>query len=408
MQSTVVSPRIASLLRRSSAAAARELSKLLDDVSNSGPLVELHPVYRSSRLVTFIWKGDSSTKTVGLMGGLPDGLWPKPLVELPGHRIWYRTETIPKDAQFSYGFFVNPTATLTLPSFADISRFFAENSLLPDPIYQNDHIGVTAFKMPNAAPRIWSKSRKKVPTGDIHSHTLMSKARRREITIRVYTPSAYVENDPSDLLLAFDGETCDSLIPIPTILDNLIAAKKIRPTVALLVDSGDQDRRFEDLGLNEEFTKCIAKEIVPWAQKRYRVATNSPHTTICGFSLGGLCAAYTALRYPLVFGNVISQSGSFGFVRGSNMSSDAPPLSLSQGWIIEQYLQSPRMPVKFYIDVGRFEQALEFNMLHDNRRMRDVLLAKGYSVTYAEMNSAHDYLAASETFAHGLIALRGR
>lgn len=34
------------------------------------------------------------------------------------------------------------------------------------------------------------------------------------------------------------------------------------------------------------------------------------HTTIAGFSLGGLAAFYATLQIPHVFGNVLSMSGS--------------------------------------------------------------------------------------------------
>ena len=42
-----------------------------------------------------------------------------------------------------------------------------------------------------------------------------------------------------------------------------------------------------------------------------------------------------------------------------------------------------------------------------NRHMRDVLRAKGYSVTYRELSSGHDYVGWRGTLADGLIALIG-
>jgi enterochelin esterase family protein len=57
--------------------------------------------------------------------------------------------------------------------------------------------------------------------------------------------------------------------------------------------------------------------------------------------------------------------------------------------------------------VGRLEQSFNTDYPLENRRLRDVLEAKGYSVTYEEINGSHDPLNWRSTLAHGLIALGG-
>ena len=162
-----------------------------------------------------------------------------------------------------------------------------------------------------------------------------------------------------------------------------------------------------DLACDDNFARSVAREIVPWVQKRYRVTPSPKRTIVCGLSLGGLMAAFSALRYPNVFGNVLSQSGSFWYFKGWSMTAPPQPFGHETGWLATQYAQSPRLPIKFYLDVGRLEQFIEDNQLIENRRMRDVLLAKGYSVTYAETSTGHDGLAWRETLADGLLALAG-
>jgi len=42
-------------------------------------------------------------------------------------------------------------------------------------------------------------------------------------------------------MVLFDGQDYGGPMPIPTILDNLLAAKKIRPLVAILVDNQSEE-----------------------------------------------------------------------------------------------------------------------------------------------------------------------
>lgn len=63
-----------------------------------------------------------------------------------------------------------------------------------------------------------------------------------------------------------------------------------------------------------------------------------------------------------------------------------------------------KLPIKFYLDVGFFE---DNEMINTNTNLRDTLISKGYYVDFQWFNSAHDYLFWGETLAHGLISLIG-
>ena len=125
-----------------------------------------------------------------------------------------------------------------------------------------------------------------------------------------------------------------------------------------------------------------------------------------GVSLGGLNAAYCALRYPEVFGNVLSQSGAFGFFPDwDNVEeNDTSPF----GWLIRQFVATRKLPIRFYLEAGLFENDSPEILLAQNRRMRDVLEAKGYSVVYSEVAGGHEFLSWRGSVADGLIALAGR
>jgi enterochelin esterase-like enzyme len=61
--------------------------------------------------------------------------------------------------------------------------------------------------------------------------------------------------------------------------------------------------------------------------------------------------------------------------------------------------------MRFYLEIGRFEDGGFASPLAENRHFRNVLNAKGYSVRYSEFNGGHDYVSWRGTFADGIIWL---
>ena len=70
-----------------------------------------------------------------------------------------------------------------------------------------------------------------------------------------------------------------------------------------------------------------------------------------------------------------------------------------------EFIRSPRLPLDFYLEVGRYETTLPFSHLLETRRLRDVLEAKGYRVTYSEFVGGHDEVCWRGSFADAIIAL---
>ena len=80
------------------------------------------------------------------------------------------------------------------------------------------------------------------------------------------------------------------------------------------------------------------------------------------------------------------------------------PDASDDGWLPRQFAVSPKRPLRFYLEVGRFEAV---SMVLNNRRMRDVLTAKGYSPAYSEYQGDHDHLNWGISLGDALIALIG-
>lgn len=161
-------------------------------------------------------------------------------------------------------------------------------------------------------------------------------------------------------------------------------------------------RRWRELTPRPHLRQFVVHELMPWAQRRWRISSDPADRVIAGASLGGLAAAYVAMEAPHLFGAVISQSGSFWWP-------EQPAAERER--LTRVYAARPRLPLRFYLDIGSHETLdLRGDGLHQlavNRRFRDALLERGYPVTYAEYSGAHDYINWRRTFADGLLAVLG-
>jgi enterochelin esterase-like enzyme len=383
------SPRLTALERKVKAGNRAALKLFWEEVQGKTPLVEPLPGDDHLRRVTFLWRGGAEASEVTLDGQFPPDSQDAPLVRLVNTDVWFLTLRLPATSRFTYDF-----------------KQPGKKQLL-DPLNPLKFRSSSFVELPAAPPQSWTVIQQDVPKGTVWPDKLRSENLKEERSVSIYTPPGYDPKSGSyGLLVLFDGQDYRGPMPIPTILDNLVAAKKIRPLVAILVDNPSEESRNRDLECYPPFADFLAKELVPWARQRYRFSAEPERTIVGGVSLGGLNAAYCALRYPEVFGNVLSQSGAFSYFPGwdDQEENDTSPF----GWLIRQFVTTRKLPIRFYLEAGLFENDCPEALLAQNRRMRDVLEAKGYSVVYSEFAGGHEFLSWRGSVADGLIALAGR
>ena len=383
------SPRLTLLKRELEQADRPALDQFWAERKDHVPLVEPLHNQNGFLLVTFVWRDSSAPSSILLHGGPPSQL-PKMLRHLAGTDLWFRTELIPTDARFTYGFEVRTNLDSAI-----------EPRVMPDPLNHQRFDGRSVLEMPDAPPQPWISRVPGLPQGKVTRYQFQSKHLHEERTIGIYTPPQYsATGKRCNLLVVFDGNAYQGLIPLPVILDNLIGRHQIPPTVAIGIPNPSQDARRRDLHCYEPFADFVAEELVPWARKTYNTASDPHRIIVAGSSAGGLTAAFCAFRFPKVFGNVLSQSGSFWYSPGQ--SDSVPDYAQERGWLTRQFVSTSRLPIRFYLETGRFEfQAQVF----DHHRIRDVLEAKGYQVIYREYNGGHDYLNWRGTFGDALVTL---
>jgi enterochelin esterase-like enzyme len=347
--------------------------------------------------VTYLYYGDEHTEKVEVFGSTHASVGGTQLQRFLRTSLFFGTETVPKDARYRYGFSVTKTSFLGPKGTIQVSE---EHDTL-DPLNPESFDGLSVLVLPDASPQPYVQASDSTPHGKVTPSTFKSTKLNEDRAISIYTPPGYDGSFSSDVLIVFDGGTYDgsraSLIPTPTILDNLIAAKKIGPTVAVFVN--DMGQRNRDLGGYTPFDDFLVFELIPWVRANYHIKDGPSHVVLAGSSRGGLAASHCAFYHPDVVGNVLSQSGAY-WVRNDDHNPPPWPLTLDSGDLVLTIRNSPRVPVKFYMEVGRFDSLTDIN-----RELRDILMVKGYSLTYREFDGGHDYFYWRGSLADGLIAL---
>ncbi|HAK41571.1 MAG TPA: hypothetical protein DCM59_01045, partial [Clostridium sp.] len=81
----------------------------------------------------------------------------------------------------------------------------------------------------------------------------------------------------------------------------------------------------------------------------YNISNKACEAIIGGLSLGGLTATYLGLKHSEVFGNVLSQSGSYWY-KPKDYDGYEPDC-----WINTEFKAIDKLPLKFYLNVGVLE-----------------------------------------------------
>jgi enterochelin esterase family protein len=371
------------------------------------PLVEPIPGDTTNVLFTFLWRGDSTTtKRVALVNTAIASYQPEQalLTRIGGTDVWYRSYVGRADSRFSYELSPNDN----LVPFDQVNDWGERSATFhKDPF--NTRVHASGFgreqsvaEGPRARRDAWSDARAGVAKGRVDRTTIASKLLGNTRDVWVYAPAGYdtlAQHGGLPMLLVFDGGEYVSSIPVPTMLDNLIAARRIAPMIAVFVASPDEQRNTE-LNQNERFAQFLAAELVPRVRAKYAIASSPARNVVAGASMGGLAAAFVANRHPEIFGNVLSQSGAFMFAAPGEQTPERMKRDIEA---------APKRDIAYYLEAGIYEQGRldegGVDLLTSNRHLRDALEAKGYRVTYDEYAGGHDDLAWRSGFANGLLAL---
>jgi enterochelin esterase-like enzyme len=200
-------------------------------------------------------------------------------------------------------------------------------------------------------------------TGDLRLHEFRSRVFRNTRLLRVWLPPGYDDAESDGrrypVLYLNDGqnlfEASTSFTGVEWQVDEtaerLIGEGSIPPLIVVGIDNTGKDRIREYMpyrSMNPMMLRVqgryypdfLTKEVMPFVERNYRVATGPENTGLGGSSLGALIALYTAMARPGVIGRLLVES---------------PSLWASHRQAIKESRSVRIWPERMYLGVGTAE-----------------------------------------------------
>jgi enterochelin esterase family protein len=164
----------------------------------------------------------------------------------------------------------------------------------------------------------------------------------------------------------------------------------------VFLSSRNAAARHADFTCNAEFSRALATELPRWIERTTRTAYE--RYLLCGLSLSGLCAAYTAVEFPEIFAGALCQS---------------PSAWWNDEWLAASLAGRRSEAGRFWVSVGDAE--LETDVTHPPtglrqktsqvasvRRLASALQNAGHIIHFSEYQGGHDPKCWAEELAAAL------
>lgn len=220
--------------------------------------------------------------------------------------------------------------------------------------------------------------------GDLRLHAFRSRVFRNQRLLRVWLPPGYDDAENSEnfypVLYLNDGQNLFEASSafagvewqVDETADRLIREGMISPMIVVGMDHTGNDRLPEYMPhrsmhpvmlrvQGRRYPDFLIKEVMPFIENHYRVATSPENTGLGGSSLGALIALYTAMARPGVFGKLLLES---------------PSLWASNRQLIKESRSVKIWPERIYLAVGTAEagsQERDRTVVDDVRELAAIL-----------------------------------
>lgn len=316
------------------------------------------PHMENDTTTVFLWKGSANSVAVsGDMNGWSGQGWP--LQRLAATDLWYRIEHFEADARLDYKLIRNGSDWILDP----------RNPLtVPGGFGANSELAMPAYVQP------WEVTEDPaVAKGTLTSRTFVSAIMGNSRTVQIYTPAGYDPQraEPYPVILYHDGSDYTRFASTKTVLDNLIAAGRIEPLVAVLANPLNRETEYWTTQA-DTYTRVVAEELMPWVATNWHTATDPKRRAVTGPSLAGLASAKHCFERPEVFGLCAPFSPSF-------WASDRA--------LLNQMSQSDLTGITWYVDWGTYESSIAST----GRVFAALLAQQGATFKASEWHEGHSW-----------------
>ena len=336
-----------------------------------------YPIFENDSTVVLLYQGnDQGIVLNGDMTCWADFI---AMENIPATDLYYKRLVLEPDARLEYGISITKDG-FPFPDPLNpykVLNGFGPFSELAMPKYERHPL----FK-----PFIYGK---KSDLKQVIKHVHESEILGYSHDVFVYLPPEYSTDQAYPALYLQDGQDYIEFAHIPTVLDGLINAGKIKPMIAVFVQppnrfKPEMPNRTTEYGLNDDYVRFFCDELVPFIDKSYATIQLPDQRLVAGDSYGGLISVAIGFKRSDVFGNAYGQSGYY---------------SCFNDQLIREINASEKRNVRFWVDVGTYERVVggnflpkeETDFLEAARRLKKVLEGKNYNLVYKEYHEGHTW-----------------
>ena len=340
---------------------ATQLDAFWTQLKNAGQIP-----YAQGGQMAFLYRGAATSVSFpGDFSGWDPNQSSAKATQLAGSNVWLLEKTFPTDARLDYKVVTGGSNWILDPdNRLQMWSGFGPNSEL---------------RMPDYAYPQQTVRQAGGPRGELSANIKTTSTRLGyDVNYRVYTPAGYAQQQLANLPVVYvtDGHeySADHMGSTVVVLDNLIAAGAIQPTMAVFIDPRDpanpnNNRRMSEYVQNANFAGFVADELVPRIDAAYRSLASPTGRTILGTSLGGINSAYFGATRPDVFENIAIQS----------------PATFSQSLVNLYNTQPLQNKLDIFMTAGTIGDG---NM---GPTFAAVLNARGYDYKFVQVNEGHSW-----------------
>ncbi len=327
---------------------------------------KLSPEVHPDRTVTFRIRAPHATN----VGFSFESSTTKPMEKDEGG-IWHLTVGPLSPNIYAYSFWIDG---IRVPDLAS-------QAVKPEPMPVS-----SMFEVPAERPQSFDFD-PAIPHGTVRLHDYDSKSIGKLRRMRVYTPPGYDQSPrvkyPVLFLLhgGFDTEaTWTEYGRAHFILDNLLAAKKARPMIVVMLDgfatpSPSGTYKSGGAGSRTAFEEDLLSDVIPFIEKNYRIRPGREHRAITGLSMGGGQSLTIGLTHLERFAWV-------GGMSGVVAKSDSTLAS-----VVNQPELTNRQLKLLWFACGKSDGAIQQNQALDK-----TLTERGVRHTFVPMDGGHEWV----------------